>query len=57
MEKNKEIEQFQKEKQNLLAKLQLLENNKGQMITRLAELQGIIGYLENIKEAKEKDGK
>lgn len=53
---NKEIEKLEKEKLQLFQEIRNLEEVKGQKITRIAEIQGVIKYLsEKAKEVK-KDG-
>jgi hypothetical protein len=49
-----EIKKLQEEKQNILQALQQLENQKGQMITRLAEIQGVEKYIQDKENNKEK---
>ncbi len=48
------MDKLQEEKQNLLRELQQLENQKGQIITRLAEIQGVEKYLKEQESNKEK---
>lgn len=48
---NKDIEKLEAERQQILQQVQGLDNTKNQLITRLAEIQGVIKYL------KEKEGK
>ena len=50
--KNKEIEKLEVERKMIFEKVQILEQQKGELITRLAEIQGIIKYL---KEKEEKE--
>lgn len=51
---NKDVEKLEKEKLQLIQEVQNLEQIKGQKITRLAEIQGVLKYLKE-KEVK-KDG-
>ena len=53
---NKEIEKLEKERQQILQQVQIFEQRRNELITRLAEIQGIIKYLQE-KEAKEKEVK
>lgn len=50
---NKDIEKLNKERNQILQQVQLLDQQKGELITRLAELQGIIKYLTAKEEKKE----
>lgn len=50
---NKEIEKLDKEREALVAEVEKLEKRKGEIMTRLVEIQGILKYLnENKKEEK-----
>ena len=43
---NQEIEKYNKERQEILQKVQTLDNQRNQLVTRLAEVQGILKYLQ-----------
>ncbi len=47
-----ELKKIEEERQKLLQTLQQLENEKGQIITRLAEIQGVIKYISENKKKK-----
>ena len=49
---NQDIEQLKKEQEDLLKKSQELEQQKGGIITRLVEIQGIIKFLNNKEKEK-----
>jgi len=51
-----EIKKLEEEKAILLQKLQAIEQNKNEMLTRVIELQGAIKYLQE-KEQPKKEGK
>jgi len=52
---NEEIKKLEEEKVILLQKLQAIEQNKNELLTRVVEIQGAIRYIkekENKKEVK-----
>ena len=49
---NEEIKQLEVEQQRIIGEVQEIEKQKNARITRLAEIQGVIKYL-NSKEEKE----
>ena len=48
---NQEIEKLKKDRQEIIQNVQILETQRNQLITRMAEIQGIIKYLQE-KEIK-----
>lgn len=49
---NQQIEQLNKEREDLLKQSQELEQKKGEIITRLIEIQGILKFLNNKEKEK-----
>ena len=54
---NKEIENLEKEAQQIIQEVQQLDTRKNQLITRLAEIQGVIKYLKEKESETKKGGK
>ena len=48
-----EIEKHQKEKQEIIQKVQELDNQRNQLVTRLAEINGVLKFLSNQGEKEE----
>lgn len=46
----KEIEEFRKESRLIAQEVQRLDEKKNQLITRLAEIQGVVKYLKSKEE-------
>ncbi len=51
---NTEIKKLEEEKAELLQKLQMIEQTKNELLTRVVELQGVIKYF-NLKEEEDKN--
>ena len=54
---NKDIKKFQEEQQQIIQQVQRLDNQKNQLITRLAEIQGVLKYLNNKEKENKKEEK
>jgi len=51
---NKDIKKYEDEKETILKQLQNMDNQRNQLMVRLAELQGIFKYLQE-KESNNKE--
>jgi hypothetical protein len=54
---NQDIKKLQEEQQRIIQQVNQLDNTKNQLITRLAEIQGVLKYLNEKEKENKKENK